>query len=89
MGLTNLELTGKQAAHEFFFSQEFNDFNLDNEGLLTRMYKTFMGREPDTDGLNYWLNNMKNGMTKEDVFNEFVKSKEFTEICQKYAIDRG
>ena len=89
LGLTNLELTGKQAAHEFFFSKEFNDFNLDNQGLLTRMYKTFMGREPDTDGMNFWLDNMKNGMTKEDVFNEFVKSKEFTEICQSYAIDRG
>ena len=89
LGLTNLELTGKQAAHEFFFSKEFNDFNLDNEGLLTRMYKTFMGREPDDDGMNYWLKEMENGMTKEQVFNEFVKSKEFTEICQKYAIDRG
>ena len=89
LGLTNLELTGKQAAHEFFFSKEFNDFNLDNEGLLTRMYKTFMGREPDTDGMNFWLNNMKNGMTKEDVFNEFVKSAEFTQICKDYAIDRG
>ena len=89
LGLTNLELTGKQAAHEFFFSKEFNDHNFDNKELLTRMYRTFMGREPDDDGMNFWLNNMKNGMTKEDVFNEFVKSKEFTEICQSYAIDRG
>ncbi|MBO7424531.1 MAG: DUF4214 domain-containing protein [Clostridiales bacterium] len=89
LGLTNLELTGKQAAHEFFFSKEFNDFNLDNEGLLTRMYKTFMGREPDDDGMNYWLKEMSNGMTKEQVFDNFVNSKEFTEICQKYAIDRG
>ena len=48
-----------------------------------------MGREPDTDGMNFWLNNMKNGMTKEDVFNEFVKSAEFTQICKDYAIDRG
>ena len=89
LGLTNLELTGKQAAHEFFFSKEFNDFNLNNEGLLTRMYKTFMGREPDTDGMNFWLNEMSNGMTKEQVFNNFVNSAEFTQICKDYAIDRG
>ncbi len=89
LGLTNLELTGKQAAHEFFFSKEFNDFNLDNEGLLTRMYTTFMGRQPDEDGMNFWLNNMKSGMTKEEVFNEFVKSPEFTQICKDYAIERG
>ena len=89
LGLTNLELTGAQAAHEFFFSKEFNDHNFDNKELLTRMYRTFMGREPDEDGMNFWLNNMKNGMTKEDVFNEFVKSAEFTQICKDYAIDRG
>ncbi|MCR5805349.1 MAG: DUF4214 domain-containing protein [Clostridia bacterium] len=89
LGLTNLELTGKQAAHEFFFSKEFNDFNLDNKGLLTRMYKTFMGREPDDDGMNYWLKEMSNGMTKEQVFDNFVNSAEFTQICKDYAIDRG
>ena len=89
LGLTNLELTGKQAAHEFFFSKEFNDFNLDNKGLLTRMYKTFMGREPDDDGMNYWLKEMSNGMTKEQVFECFVNSAEFTQICKDYAIDRG
>ncbi|MBO7448822.1 MAG: DUF4214 domain-containing protein [Clostridiales bacterium] len=89
LGLTNCELTGKQAAHEFFYSQEFNDHGYDNKELITRMYKTFMGREPDTDGLNYWLSNMNNGMTKDQVFNSFVQSQEFTEICANYAIDRG
>ena len=89
LGLTNLELTGKQAAYEFFFSKEFNDHNYDNEGLITRMYTTFMGREPDEGGMNFWLDSMKNGMDKEQVFNEFVKSAEFTGICQDYAIDRG
>ncbi|MCR5802963.1 MAG: DUF4214 domain-containing protein [Clostridia bacterium] len=89
LGLTNLELTGKQAAHEFFFSKEFNDHNFDNKDLLTRMYRTFMGREPDDDGMNFWLDSMKNGMTKEQVFDEFVKSAEFTGICKDYAIDRG
>ena len=88
LGLTNLELTGSQAAHEFFYCKEFNDHNFDNKELLTRMYRTFMGREPDTDGLNYWLGNMNNGMTKDQVFNSFVQSQEFTEICANYAIDR-
>ncbi|MBO7451239.1 MAG: DUF4214 domain-containing protein, partial [Clostridiales bacterium] len=88
LGLTNLELTGSQAAHEFFYSKEFNDHNFDNKELLTRMYRTFMGREPDTDGLNYWLDCMSKGMTKDQVFNSFVQSQEFTEICASYAIDR-
>ena len=53
------------------------------------MYKTFMGREPDDDGMNYWLKEMSNGMTKEQVFDNFVNSAEFTQICKDYAIDRG
>ena len=88
LGLTNCELSGSQAAHEFFYCQEFNDHNFDNKELLTRMYRTFMGREPDTDGLNYWLSNMNNGMTKDQVFSSFVQSQEFTEICANYAITR-
>ena len=88
LGLTNLELSGSQAAREFFFSKEIKDMNLTNEQLITKMYKTFMGRDPDTDGMNFWLDSMSNGMTKEQVFNEFVKSKEFTDICKSYAIER-
>ena len=53
------------------------------------MYKTFMGRDPDTDGMNYWLGEMSKGMTKQQVFDSFVQSKEFTQICKDYAIDRG
>ena len=49
---------------------------------------TFMGREPDEDGMNYWLDNMNNGMTRDQVFNFFVESKEFTDICQSYAIEK-
>ncbi len=89
LGLTNLELTGSQAAHEFFFCKEFNDHNFDNKELITRMYKTFMGREPDDDGMAFWLDSMSKGATKQQVFDSFVKSPEFTQICKECAIERG
>ena len=89
LGLTNLELTGSAAAHEFFFCKEFNDHNFDNKELITRMYRTFMGREPDDAGMTFWLDSMGKGMTKQDVFDCFVKSPEFTQICKDYAIERG
>ncbi|MCR5617847.1 MAG: leucine-rich repeat protein [Clostridiales bacterium] len=89
LGLTNLELTGSAAAHEFFFCKEFNDHNFDNKELITRMYRTFMGREPDDAGMTFWLDSMGKGMTKQQVFDSFVKSPEFTQICKDYAIERG
>ena len=89
LGLTNLELTGSAAAHEFFFCKEFNDHNFDNKELITRMYRTFMGREPDDNGMKFWLDSMDKGLTKQQVFDSFVQSPEFTQICKDYAIERG
>ena len=57
--------------------------------FATRLYTECLGRDPEEGGMNFWLDSMKNGMDKEQVFNEFVKSAEFTGICQDYAIDRG
>lgn len=53
------------------------------------LYKVFMGREADEGGMNYWLENMKNGMSREEVFKGFVDSKEYTQICEDYGIIRG
>ena len=89
LGLTNLEVSGYEAAKQFFESAEFKGFNTSNEDYLRRLYTTFMGREADTDGLNFWLKAMNDGMSREQVLNEFAKSKEFTEICNTYAINRG
>ncbi len=89
LGLTNLEVSGYEAAKQFFESAEFKGFNTSDEEYLRRLYTTFMGREADTDGLNYWLKTMGDGMSREQVLIEFAKSKEFSEICNTYAINRG
>ncbi|MBO7424119.1 MAG: DUF4214 domain-containing protein [Clostridiales bacterium] len=88
LALTNLDITGTEAAHEFFYSAEFNGFNLNNTELVTKMYKTLLGREADSEGLSFWVENMDNGMTKDQLFENFSTSPEFTGICVNYAIDR-
>ena len=88
LGLTNLEFTGSGAAREFFYSAEFNGLGLDNKELITRMYRTFMGREPEDEGFNYWIDAMNKGMTKDQLFDNFAASKEFTDICNSYGIDK-
>ncbi|MCR5802918.1 MAG: leucine-rich repeat protein [Clostridia bacterium] len=88
LALTNLDITGTEAAHEFFYSAEFNSFNLSNTELVTKMYKTLLGREADSEGLAFWVKNMDNGMTKDQLFNSFADSPEFNGICVNYAIDR-
>ena len=88
LALTNLDVSGSTAARGFFESQEFIGFNTDEREYLTRLYRTFMGREPDDGGKNYWLDSMAQGMTREQVFDCFVSSPEFTDICKSYGIDR-
>ena len=89
LSLTNQERSGYAAAYEFFNSAEFKGFNLDDTEFLKRVYLTFMLREADTDGLNYWLGRLKNGTTRDQVLAEFAYSAEFGELCNKYGIVRG
>ncbi len=78
--------TGTFAAHEFFFGPEFVDGNYSNVEFIRRLYLTFMGREADDGGLEYWLTSFSNGMTREQVFAGFANSDEFREICNQAGI---
>ena len=89
LSLTNLERTGTQAAKEFFYSPEFKDKNLGDDEYVTRLYMTFMGREPDDAGKAHWLNQLSSGaMNRDQVFDFFSTCDEFTSICNSYAIQR-
>ncbi len=90
LALTNLEQTGCSAAKEFFTSTEFVNLKLGNEEYVRRLYTTFMGRDPETSEIAYWVGEIKAGrQTKESVMAFFGQSPEFTNICKKYGIDRG
>ena len=87
--LTNLESSGAQAAKGFFESKEFQNLNVNDVEYLTRLYRTFMGREPDEGGMTFWLGHLATDMTREQVLKGFAESQEFTNICNQYGIDRG
>lgn len=82
-------MNGAEAAEAFFFSQEFKGFNLTNDEYITRLYKTFMNREPDEDGIAYWTEQMTKGMSAKEVFDGFVLSHEWADICYEFGIRSG
>ncbi|MBP5299236.1 MAG: DUF4214 domain-containing protein, partial [Lachnospiraceae bacterium] len=88
LALTNLEQTGCSAAQNFFESKEFIGFKTDDKEYLTRLYTTFMGRDPDDAGLNYWLGELKKS-DRTTIMARFAECQEFTDICLKYGIDKG
>ncbi len=90
LALTNLEKTGFEAAQFFFDSAEFKGFNLNNSEFVRRLYTTFMDREPEAKGFDFWVDQLNQGkMTRMAVMASFAQSQEFTNICKKYGIERG
>ncbi|MBO4636793.1 MAG: DUF4214 domain-containing protein [Clostridiales bacterium] len=86
--LANQRDSGTGAARGFFFSEEFGRQNVGNEEYVRRLYRTFMGREPDEAGFNAWVAQLNGGVSREEVFNGFALSPEFTRICASYGIIR-
>lgn len=86
--MANLRVSGSQAAQSYFFSDEFIKANVDNHEFVDRLYLTFMNRKAGKEEFDYWLNEMNNGMPRENVFAGFAGSPEFESICADYGIIR-
>ena len=78
--LANFSQTGEACGASFFLSDEFVGFNLSNEEFISRLYRTFMNREADADGMNYWLS-VLNTQPRSNVVYGFTRSKEFVNNC--------
>ena len=79
--LANFEVTGESAGAFFFLSEEMNNYGLSDQEFLSRLYATFMNREPDEDGSAYWLGILASGTPRADVVFGFTRSPEFTDKC--------
>lgn len=80
--------SGRKVAQGFIFSNEFKAKNYSNADYVEYLYKAFMGRGSDAAGKADWLGRMQQGWTREQVFDGFVGSDEFTKICNSYGIVR-
>lgn len=86
--LANRQVSGSEAAYGFFFSEEFVNANYSSEEFVSRLYRTFLGREADEQGFNNWVGQLEQGVTRESVFEGFANSAEFENICNGYGINR-
>jgi len=81
--------TGISVAYGFVFSNEFQGRNFSNKEYVEHLYEAFFGRAADEEGLKYWVENLENGGTKEDIFAGFANSEEFYNLCKSYDVIRG
>ena len=79
--LSNYNLTGEQLGVQFFLSEEMNNMSLSNDEFVKRLYLTFMDREGESDGSNYWVGRLNSGASRQEIVLGFTRSPEFVEKC--------
>ena len=87
--LASRKISGAEAAYGFVFSSEYRNKNKTDSEFLEDLYKAFMGRSSDSSGKSYWQSQLDSGKCDRDIFNGFVGSAEFSQICDSYGITRG
>ena len=81
--------TGSSVAYGFISSEEYQNKKASNEDYVKMLYRTMLDREADEDGLAYWLWMLNGGISREQVFNGFLQSTEFSGLCNNAGITLG
>ena len=84
--IANKEDTPETAAQGFFESDEYCSKNTTDEKYVKTLYVTFLDREAEQEGLNYWLNLLSSGTSREQALKEFAQSDEFKGIVAEYGL---
>lgn len=80
------EMTPEKVAMNFFFSDEYAQKNKSDTEYIYTLYRTFLDREPEEDGLRYYQQVMREGTSRERVLERFSRSEEFQEIMRGYGL---
>ena len=76
--LLNIALDG------FMHSQEFLSKNLNDTEFVKVLYRTFLDREFEPGGLQYWVGMLQSGESRDDVAAGFAYSEEFNGIMSRF-----
>lgn len=80
------QMTPEEVAKSFFASDEFINRKLNNTDYVEVLYQTFMDRASDREGMNFWLQQLQGGMSREQVLEGFSQSVEFRNIMASYGL---
>ncbi len=78
--------TPEEAARNFFFGDEYLAKNTSDADYIRALYLTFMDREADVSGLEYWKGMLSSGVSRESALAGFAASPEFRTIMVEYGL---
>ncbi len=68
----------------FVFSKEFINKGTSSEEFVRVLYRSILGRSPDTQGLDYWVGMLDSGRaSREAAAHAFLNSPEFRQVSQR------
>ena len=73
-------------AELFITSPEFTNKKLNNKEYVKVLYRTFMGREYDQGGLDYWVGRLNKGESRKAVLESFAGCPEFKNIVKSFGL---
>ena len=86
LNIANGVCTPKDAAKNFFLSPEYVNKNTSDAKYITTLYKTFMDREPEAGGVEFWQGVLNDGATREQILEGFADSEEFKGIMASFGL---
>lgn len=81
--------TAAQVVGAFATSDEYRGLRTDDQTYLTDVYKACMGREPDAEGLAFWLARLRMGYSRNLVLEQMLHCDEFVDICRDCKVELG
>ena len=87
--LATKKATFAEVASGFVFSDEMKNKKLSNEAFIKMLYRLYLDREAEPEGLKYWKQKMAEGMTQEQVNEGFADSLEFANLVAVYDSETG
>lgn len=78
------KLSYKEVAEGFVFSDELTSKNLDNEAFVRVLYRLYLDRGADPEGLQLWVSLLNEGKTRKEVSDGFADSVEFRLITASF-----
>jgi hypothetical protein len=69
----------RNLAHSPEFTQRFINTHPAPPDQITLAYKRFLGRDPDSDGMEHYKQEMASGKKIDDVINDLIGSQEYSQ----------
>ncbi|MCR5476384.1 MAG: DUF4214 domain-containing protein [Lachnospiraceae bacterium] len=87
--LTSREVCATELVFGFLNSPEYKAKEKTDEEYVQELYRIFLQREADAEGLAYWTGMLAQGTSRDAVAAGFANSAEFTGCCEEMNIAQG